>query len=865
MRAFLRRRSQDIIWCDAPPGRLRVRQVGGKGWNLLRLRQDGFPVPAFCVVSSRVFARTVRPVRGKIEAIVRSINFCDREALERAACAIREIVLAADVPPAFQRQLDPALDRLLRDGERLAVRSSVVGEDSSDHSFAGQMDSFLNVTRQDVLAAVREVWVSAFSARALCYRKKKNLPLKGIATAVILQEMVNAAASGILFTKDPETGRNECLVSAGFGLGDGVVTNRVETDTYRLPRTDNGPLTKEVSSVQVLTDTEILRLCGLGVEIEKDLGIPQDIEWAGDRRGRLVILQARPIMFAAATRPDGNTRVWDNSNIIESYPGLTLPLTFSFVRGCYEIVFQDLARCIDPSGRGLAARDDVFGHMIGLLGGRVYYNLLNWYEILSYLPGFNRHRESWDRMIGISQNLRFPEKRGSPWSRARSSLMLLGRLLAVRRTIRRFFACFDSAYADFGPRDFSRAGAADLMTTYDALKKEFAGKWYLTLLNDFCAMSYYEGLRRLCSRWGLADHPNLHNDLLCGEKGIESTAPVRLLVRLAETVRGEPSYLGLMVKMDDEAVWKEIQRNPTLSPLKKELDEYLRKYGDRGTEELKLETPTYREAPELLVGLVRRYLELGLTVEAQEARERDVRQHAERLVRERIINPLRKLVFIFVLRNARRALAGRENMRFARARLFGIIRRISRRAGAIFAEVGLIDSPLDIYYLTMEEVISTVRGTDVGRDLRALVSLRKSEYVAFARLNLKDRFVTRGIPNLNLLADEGSLFDTGKRLKGINCSAGVAEGPARVVLDPHTAKTEGRYILVAKSTDPGWVFLMVAAKGIVVERGSVLSHTAIIGRELGIPTIVGVRDATRLIPDGANLFMDGSTGDVRWQ
>jgi len=864
MRASLRR-SKDIIWCDGPPRRLRPREAGGKGWNLLRLRRDGFPVPAFCVVSSRVFERALRPVRGRIEAIIASVDFGDREAAERASLGIGELVLTAGFPGNVVPDLDAALQRLLGDGGRLAVRSSIVGEDSAEHSFAGLMDSFLNVAPGEVPDAVRKVWASAFSARALTYRKRKDLPLRGIAAAVIIQEMVRPSASGVLFTRDPETGRNECLVAAGFGLGDDVVADRVETDAYRMPWPGDGRLTKTVSAVQVLPDEDIRALCVLGLEIEKRFGLPQDIEWARDGRGKLFLLQARPIVFAAAPRRDEGLRVWDNSNIIESYPGLTLPLTFSFVRECYEIVFRDVARAIDPSGRGLAARDDVLGHMIGLLGGRVYYNLLNWYELLSYLPGFDRHRESWDRMIGISQNLRFPEKRGSAWSRARAAVLIGTRLLTVRRTLRRFFDGFDRAYAAFGPRDFSSESAAGLMKAYDDLKRGFAGRWYLTQFNDFCAMTYYEALRRLCARRGLADLPNLHNDLLCGQKNVESAAPVRSLVRLAEVVRGEPAYGRLLDGRDDEAVWTAVQRNPALGPLKRMFDDHLRRYGDRATEELKLETPTYREAPALMVGLVRRYVDLGLTVAVQEAREGEVRRRAKAALRGRLGDPFRRLGFRFVLGNARRAIAGRENARFARARLFGVVRRISRRAGVIFAESGLIDSPGDVYYLTMDEVIGTARGTAAGRDLRALVALRKSEYAAFARMNLRDRFVTKGIHFLDLPAEEGSRPETGKRLQGINCSAGIAEGEARVVLDPRSARTEGRYILVAKSTDPGWVFLMVAAKGIVVERGSVLSHTAIIGRELGIPTIVGVHDATRLIPDGASLFMDGSTGEVRWQ
>jgi phosphohistidine swiveling domain-containing protein len=865
MRALRRRRRGDVLPSGTPFGEVRPREAGGKGWHLLRLDRLGYPVPPFFIISTRAFVKALRPARKRIESLVRSADFMDRDSLENVSLAIREMILGTEIPPETRRELESALDRLPPGGMTVAVRSSVVGEDSGEHSFAGLMDSFLEVARADVTDAVRKVWASAFSARALRYRKEKGLSLRGIAAAVIVQEMVDASASGVVFTRDPETREPECVVSAGFGPGEGVAQDRVETDTYRVSPDAEPRMSRSVRCGQVLKDAEIRRLCGLGLRIENDFGCPQDIEWARDAGGRISILQTRPIVFARTSAPDDSFRVWDNSNIVESYPGLTLPLTFSFVRECYEIVFRAAARGLDLSGRGLAAREDLFPCMIGLLGGRVYYNLLNWYEILSYLPGFDKHKASWDRMIGISRRAPFPGKKGSARQRFAAFAVILKKLLSVRRTIDVFFNHFRKVYGRFGERDFSGASTAELMRAYDELKRTFAGKWALTLHNDFCAMTYYEALRRLCLRRGFEDHPNLHNDLLCGEKGVESAAPVRHLVRLGELVRGRPRFRRLVCGKDSAAAWQEIRMNPAFEELRTGFDDYLGRYGDRGVEELKLETPTYREEPASLVDLVRNYCEMGLTVEALETKEREVRKLAEDIVRSRLRNPLWKIAFGFVLKNARRAVAGRENMRFARTRLFGVVRQITRRAGALFAEEGLIERPSDVSYLTVDEVFGAASGAASVQNLKALVSLRKSEYEAFAKLELEDRFVTRGIPRIGVRAPDAVRKDAPKRLRGINCSAGHAEGAARIVLDPRSAGTDGRFIIIAESTDPGWVFLMLASKGIIVERGSVLSHTAIIGRELGIPTIVGAKDATKLIPDGARLFMDGSTGEIRWQ
>ena len=227
--------------------------------------------------------------------------------------------------------------------------------------------------------------------------------------------------------------------------------------------------------------------------------------------------------------------------------------------------------------------------------------------------------------------------------------------------------------------------------------------------------------------------------------------------------------------------------------------------------------------------------------------------------------PHRLLLFRFVLHNARRTIANRENMRFERSRLYGIVRRMFQRLGQLFAQKGLLEQAADIFYLTVTEVFGFVEGAAATLDLKSLIVLRQAEYARLEQLHLKDRILTTGIPYLSPIEELGTAGAGSNSLQGSGCSSGVAEGVARVVLSAAAAPTGGDYILVARATDPGWIFLMIGSKGIVVERGSLLSHTAIIGRELGIPTIVGVKDATRLIPDGARLTIDGKTGVIRWQ
>lgn len=881
--------AKDLITFNTPFEEVRKREVGGKGWNLFRLLSHGFPVPPFYIITSSVFDSFIDDLRELINCISGEIDFFSGTSIEHNAQKIKDLILDKKLPKSFYFDFKNATQRIFGNKTLFSVRSSVIGEDSTEHSFAGQMDSFLNIGIEDLVNTVKKVWASVFSARALTYRYQKHISLKDVSAAVIVQQMVQSISSGVMFTTDQAESKQECIISAGYGLGEGIVSNSVETDTYRIDHQsgklskdvhvkdfrivlDHGrrsgcrkePLPSELKSKNVLTDSQIRQLYDIGTEVEKRFSLSQDVEWAFDRSGILFILQARPIVQALKKGSSRIVRIWDNSNIIESYPGLTLPLTFTFICSGYESTFRNATRGLVLFKKKLKKQQDIFKNMIGLINGHVYYNLLNWYEMLSHLPGFKRHKDSWDQMIGISQKISFPQSKLSPLNFFCSVWLVLWRLISVRRTARRFFRYFGKAYTEFGRLDLSKASEDELIAVYEALNKRFKGKWHLTIYNDFCAMKYYDWLKKLCSKWTHGDYPNIHNNLMCGEHGIESVEPVRSLIRIAELFRLKPIYRELIDKNSNSLIWEKIQNEPAYSSIKDALNTYLQAYGDRGLEELKLEKATFREQPARLIELVRNYYNIGLSVKSMVEQEQNTRKDAEATVNRKIKNPLKRLIFWFILKQVRRAIVNRENMRFARSRLYGIVRRLFRRMGELFEEKNLINSSSDIHYLTVNEIFGIVQGTSVVLNLKALVELRKKEYRKFKGIVLDERFITTDLPGLSTRSESRKINRTKNRLRGVSCFSGTAEDPAKVVFNPQTANGNGSYILVAESTDPGWVFLMISSKGIVVERGSVLSHTAIIGRELGIPTIVGVKDATKLIPNGTRIFINGSTGEIRW-
>ncbi len=877
-----------IITCETPAGKISSREVGGKAFNLFKLRSFGFPVPDWFVLSAGIFDEFIMAVEEDIEDLLSRIDSSDAESFDRASSQIGELILSAELPDEIALDILNQITESLDGGPLLSIRSSVIGEDSLQDSFAGQMDSFLNVRQEDVLKAVRKVWASAFSARSLVYRDSKNISLSGISAAVIIQKMLQPETSGVLFTREPETSACQCHISAAYGLGEGVVSDRVITDTYSLVW-DSAEITKDVAQKdlrivldrkkqsgiraealpadlkdrQVLTDERIRELCNTGIRIERSFGSPQDIEWACCGDGKLYILQSRPITFNDRKEKTGQCRIWDNSNIVESYPGLTLPLTFSFIRKGYELSFRRAIQGLVINKNALNGILPIFSNMLGLIDGRVYYNLLNWYKMLSFLPGFASHKGSWDQMIGIQEELAYPQSRLSAINRAYSCLKIVFVLLTVKKLGRKFGSFFSSTYSRIRDIDFTKADAQDLEQIFDELGQRFAAKWHLTLFNDFAAMKYFDWLKKFTSKWGPSDRPNIHNDLLCGVRGVESIEPLYALVRLAEKVRSQDTFLQLFDKGTNQTIWNRIQRETSFSELKSSFNNYLAEYGDRSLEDLKLEKAGYREEPDLLVGLVKNYYQSSISVEEMRRRESEVCQTAERIMRLNLKNPIKKWIYFFILNNTRYAIANRENMRFARSRFYGIIRQIFRRMGELFESKTLLESSQDIFYLTVDEVFGTAHASNVTRDLKSTVRIRKSEYQSFESRSPDERIITTGIPHLGLLYASEEIEGSGKVLSGIGCSSGIAEGTARVGFDPGAVDSDGKYILVAKSTDPGWVFLMISSAGIVAEKGSVLSHTAIIGRELGVPTIVGVKSATSLIKDGSQIYMDGAKGEIR--
>ena len=876
--------------------------LGGKAANLAWMTREAIPVPRWWVVTTSAFTQLLADngLRDFIESAL--VNFQSSEdlaALEPIAAEIRQRVLAAKIPNSLKVELADYFGQ--RQHQYFAVRSSVLGEDAQGASFAGQMDSYLF---QRGLAAIEEsllqVCASAFNTRALHYRLSKGIALSDIRAAVIIQEMVEGEVSGVMFTAHPLNGsRQHALISAAWGVGEGIVAGICNTDEYTVPLQGNkitttladkdlavvfdhevGRGTKEIHVDEAkrhqscLTDSQVQQLRDLGRLIAEYRHFPQDIEWTL-RQGQFYILQTRPITrLPAPTAPIDKRIVFDNSNIQESYCGVTTPLTFSFANRGYGVVYEQTMRVLGVSEKEIQAHRGMLDNMLGLIHGRIYYNINNWYRGLLLLPSFNTNKADMERMMGLTDPvdlvqdtvMSFGDKLRKLPQVLRALFHLINGFRQMNERVKAFRAMFEAVYQSVPRRTLHTLTTGELIEQARYLDRELLQKWTSPIINDFYVMMMNGRVHRTLVAAGFEQPSVLQNNLLSGEDGIESTEPTKMLLRMCAYIRQHTALRTLVETADNATLLERIQiHDPVFHA---QCLDYIEKYGDRTIGELKLESITLRQNTSFLFAVLKNYLTRDdLTPETLSANEARFRHQAEQDAFTAISSKLgagKLRTFKTHLAKLRDAIRNRENMRLARTRMFGLYRDVFLEIGQQFAADGVLAEGRDIFYISLDELYAWYDGRAVQTNLRGLVALRKEEYASYEAEDLAHHFWTYGMvyhhndyayPYQETIQTEGDLT-------GVGCYPGIVEQKIRLIFTPDDELSLNGQILCTVRTDPGWAPLFPTAGGILVERGSTLSHSAVVARELGIPAIVGIPNITKILQDGERVRMDGALGTI---
>ncbi len=804
-----------------------------------------------------------------------------------------------------------------------AVRSSSVEEDGEKYSFAGMFDSFLYVDLDNIHEKIQKVFASPQNDRVKAYKKQHGI-LHDIQTpAIIIQEMIDADVSGVAFGvnilhDNPNDMRNEIIINSTWGVGEGVVNGSVDVDTFIVKNALKKPTSKDIISkiatkthkisldthqkhhtakTEVEADLQnkpsisekhILEIVEVLKRLEKHFKKPQDIEFC-IKNDTLYLLQTRNITTIKPKIQDNNYILWDNSNIIESYPNVTTPLTFSFVSKAYQRAYSLFAGFLGVEKKVIAQNEHVFANTLGLLNGRIYYNLKSWYQMLAMLPSYNINARYMEKMMGVKERFDVPDdykmsKIYAWWRVIKMGVGMIFKLKNLPKIRKTFTKLVDDTIAEYKNIDYTQKNIVQLIDLYLNFEKTLLQEWKAPLLNDFFAMIYFGRLQKMCEKLQLHDkNPNIHNDLLCGSQNIISTQPIHQTIHLSAFIQQHETLKKMFLDNNEHTIWTTLQEETNhkqddfsqknnFFQLKQKIDDYLYMFGERCVGELKLESVSYNQNPTLFIKILKNYVIQGISTQHyNQNTENNIRETAEQTVknvlgRNFFVNFWKKRQFFKTLDKARDLISQRENLRYERTRAYGVVREIFVHIGKKFFEQNLLTDQKDIFYLTKEEIFAYINGTSVTQNLYELVNVRKKEFQFYADdRQPSERFATYGIvydqKQNDFHSQEKNIQHTGD-LQGVGCCVGVVKQQVQVLQNPNDSNALNNNILVTHSTDPSWVVLFPQASGILVERGSLLSHSAIVAREMGKPCIVGITGLMKTLETGMTVEMNGSTGKI---
>ncbi len=935
---------QEFLPLESPEATL--EKIGGKGANLARLAQAGFNVPSGFFIPTESYKDFVE--KHKLDTSIRealaNVDFNNPTALEKASKQIRSQFGLATLSQSLRDILHIAYGWL--GAPPVAVRSSATAEDLPDMSFAGQQDTFLNIISTDALAkSVVACWSSLWTARAIGYRARNEIPQEDVSLAVIVQKMVEAEVSGVMFTSNPLTGkRDEITIDATFGLGEALVSGQVEPDNYIVSTPPSQPSPEEGrnnfsplggdaqraegasasiksktlgakatiirgktaggtntanednAEKQALPDEVILVLAKIGAKIAEEYDFPQDIEWAylppsssprgenlplppsgeGWDGGALYILQSRPIT-SLYPLPKG-------------MPPAPLKTMFGFH------VVQGILEPITPLGA--QTLQNVLAGVAAVFGGKYTYKNQTavpiaaerlWIDITSMIRNPIGHKvypsaiKAVDPAVvqilkKLTEDPRLAPVRKRPNFRTifhivKFLIPFWGRVIRFwmrpEAGAEHYFALADAKAAETQAKTQS---SGDLWLDF----KNRTAFWHETRLifADFvipqgvsaviAGMVPFFGILQRFSKD--IDEPQLYLEISRGLPHNVTTEMDLFLWKTAQDIQADTESRLTFADTPALQLATDYQRDALPNIAQQAITEFMSRYGMRGLGEIDFGRKRWREEPIHIMQTLQSYLTITDPDLAPSAVFEKGAQAAE-LAGKELETKVRQLKggklksrLVRWAVSRYRPLAGlREAPKFFAIQMMGIHRQGLLESGASLVAENLLEKDDDLFFLKIEELEEIAEKETVSAEIREKIS---------ARRELRSRELRRKQLPRVLLSD-GRAFYEGMRsvdnadgIFGDPVSPGVVEGRVRVVLNPHETVLQVGEILVCPGTDPAWTPLFLAAGGLVMEVGGLMTHGSVVAREYGIPAVVGVHEATTRLKTGMMIRVNGSNGTV---
>ena len=854
----------------------KLELVGGKGANLGELAViDGIRVPeGFCITTRayRKFTENNAQLQELLDQLA-GLTYSDKDRISQISGHIRSIIENYHLDQEIENEIIAALSTF-GENQAFAVRSSATAEDLPGASFAGQQDTYLNIQGQEgILKNVIRCWASLFTDRAVIYRIQNGFDHRKVLLSVVIQKMVMAEASGIMFTADSITSdRKTMSIDAGLGLGEALVSGLVNPNTYKIrngeivakrigtqkvqvqPSQGGGTKAAEIEdsrrNIQVLTDDQILGLAVLGSKIQDHFGYPQDIEWClAD--GEFYIVQSRPIttLFPCPKSPDHVKRVYMSMGHLQVMTDPILPLGMSFfeLASLFPLdqaggrLFMDITLDLTtPQGRRMVKQK--VDTMDPLMASAVRKVMADKDYIKSLPRGQGNLLKGANFIPWLREAFRIYRKN--------DPLILYQMILKNENALNKLEESLQNLSGedvfDFIQKDKKdlHANLFDDTAVGAVLACQDASNW----------------LNKNIEKW--LGESNITGTL---SKSVEHNVTSEMglaLCHVADIVRQYPQVCEYLEQANNESFFDELTNLRGGAETEAAFYFFLKIYGMRCPGEIDISKPRFKEKPMQLVPIILsnvRLLKHEEHIEKFDQGKREAKQKEDEIIRRLLQYPggpkkakkVKKMISLY-----RNFVGAREYPKYFWVRRYAIYKRALLQEANKLAAAGIIHDISDIYYLYFDEFREAVRTKQVDQ---LLIDKRRKEYSRYEKLTppriiLSDGEVPSGEYDGRSIP-EGALI-------GVPVSLGVVEGRARVVAKLSEAQVEKGDILITPYTDPSWTPVFVAIAGLVTEVGGEMSHGAVITREYGLPAVVGVENASKLIKDGQRIRVNGTEGYV---
>nr|WP_312579256.1 phosphoenolpyruvate synthase [Sedimentibacter sp.] len=865
--------------------------VGGKGANLGELSKiEGVCVSDGFCISTEVFRRIIEkmPSIGKLIDQLSLLKIEDRDKIGEISDEIRGIIEGIEIPQDINEEISHFISKL-GDKNAYAVRSSATAEDLPAASFAGQQDTYLNIIgKEAILKHISKCWASLFTDRAVIYRMQNGFNHKKVYLSVIVQKMIFPQASGIMFTADPATSNRKVVsIDAGFGLGEALVSGLVNADNYKVCNgkvidkristkkqavhalKDGGTIEQEIEfekqNRQALTDEQILELEHIGRKIEEHFGCPQDIEWCIARE------------HSSYVDDNPSEKVYPTTfHVVQSRPITTLyPVPYANDQENHVYVSvghqQMMTDAMKPLGMSIFQLTS-FGPRFKA-GGRLFV------DVTHMLASHDSRKTLLDTMgqhdplmkDALATIIERDFIKLLPSDKAEQSAGNINKSILPADSEKQFE--IDPTIVS----DLIKINQSSIEELKQNIKTKSGSDLFDFILEDIQELKGIlfdpQSSRVFMSAMDASHWINEKMKEWLGEKNaadiLSQSVPNNItsemgleLIDLADVIRPYPEVVNYLQHVKDDEFLKEIVKFDGGLKIKDAILSYLNKYGMRCAGEIDITKTRWSEKPTVLVPMILNNIknfepnsgkckfEHGLKEALKKEKElldrlsqlSDGEQKAKET--KRMINIMRNFIGF------------REYPKYGMISRYAIYKEALLKEAEQLVEAGLIHEKEDIYYLTFEEFHEVVRTNELDYQI---IRKRQEEYQLYEKL-IPPRVITS---DGEIIAGKYKPEDFPKEsIAGLAVSSGVTEGRARVILNMEDAKLEDGDILVTSFTDPSWTPLFVSIKGLVTEVGGLMTHGAVIAREYGLPAVVGVENATKLIKDGQQIRVHGTEGYV---